>query len=76
MNDNILEKTITISKIEKTLTSNGKQLIKVRDQENKGYQLWPIKQDGSESVAYQGYKVLPMDGIGSTLNIAKLCWEN
>lgn len=66
----ILEKVILIQKVEKTLTKTQKKLIKVRDENNLGYQLWPIKQDQTESKAYQFFKNLPMDGMGMNVKIS------
>lgn len=70
MSDNIQEKIMTITKVEKALTSTGKQLIKIKDNQNLSHQLWPIKQDGTESKAYQFFKTLPMDGIGMTARVS------
>lgn len=52
MND-ILNKVITITSVETKLTTTGKTMLKLTDHENKHYQIWKTKADGTDSVAYQ-----------------------
>lgn len=51
MND-IINKVITITGIETKSTARGKVFLKVKDQDNKSYQLWQTKADGTHSVAF------------------------
>lgn len=68
MND-IQNKVITITSVEQKYTTNGKVMIKIKDQQNLSYQIWKTKQDESESVAYQGFEKLG-DPIGKNVEIA------
>lgn len=66
----MINKTIHIASASMTTTATGKLLTKIKDGENKSYQLWHNKQDGSETVAYQAYKILPNMGIGCDVEVA------
>ncbi len=70
MENQIQKKVIIITKVEKTLTSTRKQLIKIKDENNFSYQVWPIKKDNTESMAFQFFKTLPMDGVGMNVEIS------
>ena len=61
-------KVITIVSTETKLTNTGKTMIKIKDQNNLTYQIWQLKQDGSESVAYQGLQNLG-EPVGKTIEI-------
>ena len=67
--ENLLNKLITITGIEQKVTQNGKVLFKVKDQDNRSYQLWKTKQDGTDTMAYQGISSLPNNGINSSVEI-------
>lgn len=60
---------ITITAIETKLTTTGKTLLKIKDQNNKSYQLWKTKFDNSESVAYQRLQELG-DPVGQTVEVS------
>lgn len=64
-----MNKDIIIQGVETKQTSNGKTIIKIKDQDGKSYQLWPMKQDGTESQAYQFFKTLGPTVIGKTVEI-------
>ena len=68
MND-IQNKVITITSVETKSTTSGKVMLKIKDQKNLSYQIWKNKQDGSESVAYQGYEKLG-EPVGQNVEIA------
>ncbi len=70
MNNDLSNKIITITGIEQKVTTNGKNLYKIKDQDNKSYQLWKTKQDGTDSVAYQNMVSLPNNGLNQTVKIA------
>lgn len=64
----LLNKVITITSLENKLTSNGKVMIKVKDQNNLSYQIWQKKQDGNDSVAYSNLMMLG-EPVGRTIEI-------
>lgn len=63
------KKTITIMGCEVKTTSNGSTQYKLKDHENKTYNLWQTKADGNETLAYQGFKNLPSNGVGRNVEI-------
>ena len=67
MND-IINKIITIASLETKLTSNGKTMLRLGDTENKHYQIWQKKSDGTDSVAYQRLQELG-EPVGKTIEI-------
>jgi hypothetical protein len=66
--NNILNKVITITGIETKLTNTGKTMLKLTDQENKHYQIWKTKADGTDSVAYNRLQELG-EAVGKTIEI-------
>lgn len=68
MND-LQNKVITITSLENKLTSNGKVMLKIKDQNNLSYQIWQKKQDGKDSVAYSSLMMLG-EPVGRTIEIS------
>jgi len=66
----LLKSTITIAGCEVKQTSTGSTQFKIKSHENKTYTLWQTKSDGSESRAYQEFKLLPNNGVGRNVEIA------
>ena len=70
MDGQLLSKVITIIGVETKQTQNGKIMLKVKDHENKSYQVWQTKQDGNQTVAYQGLMALPNQGLNQSVEIS------
>jgi len=62
----LLNKIITITGIETKSTISGKVFFKVKDQDNKSYQLWQTKADGTQSIAYSH-----LNEIGGAMAVGK-----
>lgn len=65
----LIQKNITIVSAEVSAAKNGK-MVKVHDENNLSYTIWEKKADGSESVAYNLFKMLPDGGIGQNVGIS------
>src|ERR1051325_4491794 len=70
MSDQLLNKTVTILSVEKKATSTGKIFYKLKGDDNRSYQLWLKKADGSESKAYENLKNLENEGLGKVVEIS------
>jgi hypothetical protein len=66
----LLKTTITVLSIETKTTKNGKTMFKIKGSDNKSYQLWQSKQDGTDSMAYIAFSSIPKMGVGKTFDIS------
>ena len=69
MDNQLLEKAITISAVEAKTAKNGKIFFKIKDQEGKSYMLWQTIKDGSNSKAFEALNPLPNQGLGQLVKI-------
>jgi len=70
MENTLLNKIIIITGLEQKVAANGNTWFRVKDNENKSYQLWKSKQDGTDSAAYQGLSALPNNGLNQSVEIS------
>lgn len=66
MNDTIQNKLITISGIETKLVGTNRTMLRIKDQDNKTYQIWKTKADGTDSIAYK-----KIEELGGSMAVGK-----
>ena len=66
----LLKTTITVLSVEEKTTKNGKTMFKIKGSDNKSYQLWQSKQDGTDSMAYIAFSSIPKMGVGKSFDIS------
>jgi len=70
LNMDLINKVIRVESVESAPTKTGKQKLKVKDENNLTYQIWQLKQDGTETMAWQNFKPQALDAVGKTYNIS------
>lgn len=67
--DVLIKKTIKIDWAETKAMSNGKYMTKLKDSDGNKYTLFHTKKDGTDSKAFQSFKLFPMSGINSFVEV-------
>lgn len=67
---NLKKKVIKIVEASPKMLDNGSIMTKVKDENNLTYTFFQNKLDGSETKAYQTFKMLPNSGLGQMVEIS------
>lgn len=70
MDNQLLKTTITILSVTGKVTKTNRVMFKIKGSDNKTYQLWQNKSDGTESKAFETLKTLNDNGLRKTVDIS------